>query len=179
MPNISRCCFAGPTYDKTRLTEQDMKAVLKNSIVNVIEEGTTTFVIGMSKGVDLLAGDMLIDLREKNPQIKVICIEPYRNSNYSWQEAWKQMYNYVLAMADYRKSLSVNWEAGIYDKKLDYIAERCDRAVILYDGDDSSDARYLLDKSKSFKKTLLSTTGDHWNKLEKELKGRLTIEESS
>lgn len=179
MPNISRCCFAGPTYDKTRLTEQDMKAVLKESIANVIKEGTTTFVIGMSKGVDLLAGDMLIDLREKNPQIKVICIEPYRNSNYSWQEAWKQMYNYVLAMADYRKSLSVNWEVGIYDKKLDYIAERCDRAVILYDGDDNSDARYLLDKSKSFKKTWLSTTGEHWNKLEKELKGRLLIGDGS
>lgn len=173
MATVSRCCFAGPVYDKTKIAEQAMVTELKSSIAKAIEEGTKTFVIGMSKGVDLLAGDILIDLREKDKEIKIICIEPYKNSNYAWQEAWKQTYNYVLAMADYKKCLSTNWEAGIYDRKLDYIAERCDKAIILYDGDDHSDARYLIDKTKTFKKTWLSTTGENWNRLEKELEGRL------
>ena len=175
--SISRCCFAGPTYDKTKVSEKAMKDTVKNSIEAAIADGTTTFIIGMNKGVDLIAGELLVDMREQDKSIKIICVEPYKHSNYSWQEAWKQTYNYVLAMADFRKSLSVNWEAGIYDKKLDYIIEHCDKAIILYDGDDNSDARYMLDKSIKFKKTWLSTTIEQWEKLEDEL-GKRIIEES-
>lgn len=140
-----RCCFIGPEYEKMYIDDSIVKEILKKEIANAVEDGITTFVTGMSKGVDLYGAEIVLDMREHDPRIKLICVAPYKDSNYSWQNDWKQTYNFVWAMADFRKIIQPQYlNAECYEQRTRFIAAQCERCIMIYGGE-YGDIRTMLD----------------------------------
>ena len=101
------CAFTGHRPQKLpwRTDEADpgcvaLKEVLAAQIVKLIEDGYTEFLSGMAPGVDLWAAQMILDLRENHPGLKLHCILPCAAQSAKWSAALQMQYRAILEQAD-------------------------------------------------------------------------------
>ena len=80
-----------------------LKAMLAAQIVMLIEDGYTEFLSGMAPGVDMWAAQMILDLREKHPGLKLHCILPCAAQSAKWSAALQKQYRTILEQADSRR----------------------------------------------------------------------------
>ena len=72
-----RCCFTGHRPEKLRLSERKLATLLEAEIKRAIAGGFTTYITGMAKGVDLIAAEIVLRLREQDDRLKLICALPH------------------------------------------------------------------------------------------------------
>ena len=77
-----------------------LKATLADQIAALIEDGYTEFLSGMAPGVDMWAAQIVIDLRENNPALKLHCILPCAAQSERWSVASSEQYRTILEQAD-------------------------------------------------------------------------------
>jgi len=77
-----------------------LKAVLTEQIGLLAEAGVTQFLSGMAEAVDTWAALSVLDLREKNPAIKLHCILPCTAQAEKWSASSRELYRSILERAD-------------------------------------------------------------------------------
>ena len=117
----STCCFTGhrPQGLPWKFNEQDerclkMKEQLKNEIVKAVKSGYTTFISGMALGFDIICAEIVLELKNTYPHIKIIGAIPCKTQDKLWMEKDKQRYKNILEKLDGIRC--------IYD---DYIGPEC------------------------------------------------------
>lgn len=78
------CCFTGHRLEKLRLHEKSLEKLLEDKIKWVIDNSCTTFITGMAKGVDLIAAEIVLRLREQDPRLRLISALPYPSFGLNW-----------------------------------------------------------------------------------------------
>ena len=78
----------------------DLRLALHNAIQEAVDAGYERFYCGMAMGSDILAGELVVSLREQFPWIKLICVFPFLNQTESWPEEWQKRYHRLLDKAD-------------------------------------------------------------------------------
>lgn len=58
-----RCCFTGHRPEKLNISEEQLCVRLGLEIDRAIEDGFTTFISGMAKGVDICAAELVLKRR--------------------------------------------------------------------------------------------------------------------
>ena len=71
-------------YDETAPGCVALKKVLAEQITALADDGVTGFISGMALGVDLWAAQTVLDLREKNPLLKLYCALPCEGQEKRW-----------------------------------------------------------------------------------------------
>ena len=70
---LHRCCFTGHRPEKLNAPETEIKQWLEKQIDQAIAEGYVTFITGCAMGVDIWAGEIVLqkrqDNREENPPL--------------------------------------------------------------------------------------------------------------
>ena len=94
------CCFTGHRPEKLGMSENDAKALLKAALDKAISDGYRFFISGMARGIDMWAADLVLQAREQNPDIHLICIIPYNGFEKSWGNSEKSAYNRIIEQAD-------------------------------------------------------------------------------
>ena len=94
MPNqaelrLHRCCFTGHRPEKLNCPEDQVKAMLDAAVQRAVNDGFTTFITGMARGVDIWAGQAVLKLRAQNPAIKLVVASPYKGFEERWADSWK------------------------------------------------------------------------------------------
>ena len=79
-----RCCFTGHRPEKLGVSEARAKALLKSAIQQAIYDGYVTFISGMGRGIDLWAAEIVIEEREKNDNIHLVCASPFHGFENRW-----------------------------------------------------------------------------------------------
>lgn len=74
---FSRCCFTGHRPEKLQADEMTIKKALQKEISNTVADGITVFISGMARGVDLWAAQLILNLKEEVPNVKLIGAVPY------------------------------------------------------------------------------------------------------
>ena len=78
------CCFTGhrkiPETEKPLIKERLLKAV-----TTLIDQGYLYFGAGGALGFDTLAAEVILDLKNTYPQIKLILVLPCYNQTLNWQ----------------------------------------------------------------------------------------------
>ena len=94
---MKTCAFTGHRPKGLGYLESDercaaLKEKLRSLIIRMIEEeGVTHFISGMAQGVDMYAAEIVLELKEKHPQITLECAIPYERQAVRWPEAlWKR-----------------------------------------------------------------------------------------
>ena len=64
---IKRCCFTGHRPEKLNITEEEVKRLLEITIKRAVKEGFHTFITGMARGVDMWAGEIVLNLKNTIP----------------------------------------------------------------------------------------------------------------
>ena len=61
---LHRCCFTGHRPEKLFLVDKEIIRKLEREIELAIENGFTTFITGMGRGVDIWAAEIVLKLRK-------------------------------------------------------------------------------------------------------------------
>ena len=95
-----RCCFTGHRPEKLNISEKRLALLLEEEIKKAIICGFTTYITGMAKGTDIVAGEIVLHLRERDSRLKLICALPHPGFGLHWGGGWTERFNRVLAAAD-------------------------------------------------------------------------------
>lgn len=85
-----RCCFTGHRPQKLNRPESEIKRELELAIEDAIARGYSTFITGMAYGVDIWAGEIVVRLRESNPELHLIAALPFPDFSSRWSNDWKK-----------------------------------------------------------------------------------------
>ena len=81
---LHRCCFAGHRPEGILLSETIAKEWLRYQITASIDAGYSTFITGMGMGVDIWAAETVLQVRNENPSLHLIAVEPYPGFAGKW-----------------------------------------------------------------------------------------------
>lgn len=101
-------CFTGHRPQKLPFgfNENDercirLKTVLSETIETAIKErGVQHFISGMALGVDMFAAEIVLNLKEKYPQITLECAIPCRYQSRKWPEEYRKRYYQIARKSD-------------------------------------------------------------------------------
>ena len=77
-----------------------LKRTLAEQIVALADNGYTHFLSGMALGVDCWCSQIVLDLREKNPALKLHCLLPCEGQDAKWPASSQKRYHTILERAD-------------------------------------------------------------------------------
>ena len=134
---LHRCCFTGHRPEKLKRSESAIKADLRKQINQAVHDGFKVFITGMARGVDLWAAQIVLDLRKRNKEIKLICAIPHDGFEARWSPSWQEFYRYVLAEADLTRVISKGYHTGAYQVRNEWMVNHSARVIAVFNGQPS------------------------------------------
>lgn len=105
--DAATCAFTGHRpckfpwkYDEADSRCAALKAVLAEQVSVLAAAGFTQFLSGMAEGADCYCAQIVLDLRRKNPAIKLHCILPCKGQADKWPASSRNIYDSILEQAD-------------------------------------------------------------------------------
>lgn len=77
-----------------------MKSLLREEILNRINEGVTRFIAGGAIGFDTLAAEQVIDIKQDYKEIKLLLYLPCKNHFAKWRNSERERFYEILKNAD-------------------------------------------------------------------------------
>ena len=132
-----RCAFTGHRPEKVTGTESKILVDLRKEILQAIDNGYRVFLTGMSRGVDLWAADIVIELRRYNKDLKLMCVIPFEGIEERWPVDWKKHYSLVRKQADWVQVLSDRYSPDVYQNRNQWLINHSSRLIAVFNGDSS------------------------------------------
>ena len=134
---LRRCCFTGHRPQKLNRAESDIKRDLEDAIKSAISNGYSTFITGMAYGVDIWAGEIVVRLREANPDLHLIAAVPFSSFYARWSNDWKERYEALLEKADFVKVICTSYNAGAYQRRNEWMVDHSAHVIAVFNGEKS------------------------------------------
>ena len=136
------CCFTGHRpkslpwgYSNTGIRYLIFKRKLKKSIIKAIEDGYTLFISGMALGCDILAAELILELKKIYPNIKLECAIPCIDQCTKWSEESIMQYQNICNEADFVTKVSDTfYYNGCMAKRNKYMVNKSSRIIACYNG---------------------------------------------
>ena len=119
-----RCCFTGHREQKLRRGAGLIRRELEKEIRKAVSEGFTTFITGMAYGVDIMAGEIVVNLKKEFPAIKLIAAVPFPGFESRWGEEWKNRYQILFQQADLVRFICDSYASSAYQKRNEWMVEQ-------------------------------------------------------
>jgi uncharacterized phage-like protein YoqJ len=145
------CCFTGhrPNHLPWGSDETDLRCVqLKERLALEIElayhQGYRRFICGMARGVDLMAGELVVKSRNINSGIILEAAIPCKDQTHGWPDADRHRYEVLLAQCDIVPDfLAKRTPQSMLQRNL-YMVSRSSRVIAVYDGVSSGGTKNTL-----------------------------------
>jgi len=141
------CCFTGHRPEKLGMPEQRLRPLLEEAIRQAIQGGFTTFITGMAKGVDLIAAEIMLDLRRGDPRLKLVCALPYPGFGQHWGGGWTERFRRVLAEADTQEIVCPRSSYASYQLRNQWMVDHSGLVIAVFNGE-SGGTKNTLDYAK-------------------------------
>ena len=127
-----RCCFTGHRPEKLTMPEQQMAVLLEAEIKRAIDRQFTTFISGMAKGVDIVAAEIVLRLREQDPRLKLISALPHPGFGLHWGGGWTERFQRVLAGADLTRCVSPGFSYASYQTRNEWMCRHSGLVIAVF-----------------------------------------------
>jgi uncharacterized phage-like protein YoqJ len=136
------CAFTGPRpknfhfkYNEKHEDCYKIKELLRECILFAIDAGYTHFVSGMAQGIDQWAAEIIIELREEFPNIKLESAVPCQGHSSSWPTDAQRRYNKILDQCDIITRVSRDkYNPYLMIKRDEYMVDKADLLIATYGG---------------------------------------------
>ena len=108
---------------------------MESQIRTAIDDGYTTFIMGMAQGVDIWAAEIVIQLRTENPQLKLIAAVPFPEYTKRWTQEWKSRAEAVIAQADLGFLVSEHYSLEAYQKRNMWMVDHSGLVISVFNGE--------------------------------------------
>ena len=68
---LHRCCFTGHRPEKLQRSENDIRFELEREIRKAIRDNLTVFITGMSRGIDIEAAEIVIQIKKEGYPVRL------------------------------------------------------------------------------------------------------------
>jgi len=129
----------------------EFKKILTAEIEKAIAEGYTAFITGMAMGYDLIAGRIVLDLKEVYPHITLECAIPFEEQAALWPEEEQEKYRYILSRCDHTNIICRRETKGAYGRRNRYMVGKAGLVIAGWSGAPSgtgSTVRYARRKNR-------------------------------
>ena len=135
------CAFTGhrPQNLPWQFNEADtnclkLKQILNQQISQLAENGFTDFLSGMALGSDTWTAEAVLNLRKKNPALKLHCILPCKTQAEKWPVSEQERYQKILAQADSIFFTSRNYHPNCMLERNRFMVEKARLLLAVYNG---------------------------------------------
>ncbi|MDE5577532.1 MAG: DUF1273 domain-containing protein [Oscillospiraceae bacterium] len=135
-PDGKTVCFSGHRPEKLPDEGSDrsqvirtLKSILYKEIIDSAENGCTTFITGLARGVDLWAGEMIMELKAKGMPLKLVAAAPYKAHGNSFKGRDKFILGNILLKADEVVYVSENYTRECMRLRNEYMVNRSDKLI--------------------------------------------------
>lgn len=132
---LHRCCFTGHRPEKLNRSEAEIKKDLEAAILQAINDGFVTFITGMARGVDIWAGEIVLQLRKQNPNLHLIAASPYEGFESRWSADWQRRYKNILDQADLVRFVCKGYSKACFQIRNEWMVNRSARVIAVYNGE--------------------------------------------
>ena len=94
-----------------------------------------TFITGMARGVDIWAGEIVLQLRKQNPNLHLIAASPYEGFESRWSTDWQRRYNSILEQADLVRFVCKGYSKACFQIRNEWMVDRSARVIAVYNGE--------------------------------------------
>jgi len=129
-----RCCFTGHRPEKMEYSEKDIRPRLKKAIEWAIGKGIVTFITGMAMGTDIWAAEIVLEIREQNPDIHLVCALPHPDFEKYRSDEEKIRFNTIIKKADYVKLVNERYFTGCYQVRNEWMVNRSKMVIAVFNG---------------------------------------------
>ena len=135
------CAFTGHRPSKLPFLKDEndpkharLSRKLEERLEELAREGYTHFVSGAALGVDTLAAEKVLLLREKHPEVTLELAIPCPEQSGRWSAADKERYNRLVERADVVTTVCPMYAPFVMQERNCYMVEKCDLLLAVYDG---------------------------------------------
>ena len=140
---LNNCCaFTGHRphkfpwrYDETDSRCVALKTALAEQIMALSEAGATDFYSGGANGVDCWAALIVLELRKKNPALKLHSILPHEGQADKWSNSAQERYHFILKQADSVEYVSRKYYDGCMMDRNHRLVEAAGLLLAVYNGE--------------------------------------------
>ena len=138
----SCCAFTGHRPHKLpwRYNEADsrclaLKAALSEQITRLVDAGVTDFYSGGADGVDCWASLIVLELKKKNPALKLHLILLHEGQADRWNDSAQERYHSILEKADSVRYVSHEYYDGCMLDRNHRLVEAAGVLLAVYNGE--------------------------------------------
>lgn len=136
------CCFTGHRPEglpfKTDESHPDcveLKERISQEIERLItEEGVRHFISGMAVGTDLIAAELVLELKKKYPLITLESAIPYEEQAIKWTQAQREQYYKIAGQCDESVTLQNTYTRDCMKKRNQYMVEHSGYVLAVWTG---------------------------------------------
>jgi len=109
---------------------------IEEGIFQSVEDGYTSFICGMAKGFDLVAGSLVVALKESwadLADLNLVAVLPFERHGFS-SEPWCTLHQMVVDGAGEVVTLASKYHSQAYHDRNRYMVDHSSRLICYYDG---------------------------------------------
>ncbi len=125
----------------------DMRGRTKIKVEKSIQHGYKIFISGMAIGFDTIFAEVVLELKEKYPYIKLIAALPCRDQYKLWKAPQIERYNKILKQCDDIRCLYEEFTDNCMQERNDYMLNCSSLVFALFDGKPGG-TRYTINNAK-------------------------------
>lgn len=140
---VNNCCaFTGHRphklpwrYDETDSRCVALRAALAGQIAQLVDAGVTAFYSGGADGVDCWAALTVLELRKRNPALKLHLLLPHEGQADKWSDSAQERYRFILSQADFAEYVSQEYYEGCMLDRNHRLVEAAGVLLAVYNGE--------------------------------------------
>lgn len=128
---FSTVCFTG----HRGVDEANARAALAKHIRYAITNcGSTNFIVGGAVGIDTIAAEVVLSLREEFPHIRLFVAVPFRGFTAKWNATQKARFASICRSCDGIHVVADSYSRAAYQRRNEYMVDRADLVIAYYNG---------------------------------------------
>ena len=138
----SSCAFTGHRPHKLpwKYNEADsrcvaLKAALTEQITRLVDTGMTDFYSGGADGVDCWAALIVLELRKRNPALRLHMLLPHEGQADRWSDSAQERYRLILEQSDSVEYVSHEYYDGCMLDRNHRLVEAAGMLLAVYNGE--------------------------------------------
>ncbi|MBD7963969.1 DUF1273 domain-containing protein [Fictibacillus norfolkensis] len=127
-----------------------IKKAIAQKLVSLLDEGLEWVIISGQPGVEMWAAEVVFELQTEFSDLKLAVLTPFLEQESRWKENVQEKYHEILAGADFVDSVSRKpYESpGQLRVKNQFLVQKSDAVLLLYDEEKDGSPKYYLDAAK-------------------------------
>jgi len=121
-------CFTGHRKFQAKKIEVIITK-LDKEIDRLIQKGVTTFLSGGALGFDQIAASLIAAKKEMGNDLRLIMALPHRGQDDLWTKKEKELYNYLLSVADEVIYVSETYSGDCMKKRNYYMVDKSEYCI--------------------------------------------------